>query len=1366
MSFARPLLSAFAGIVVSLLAAPNCRAQLLLPPAHSTRPPYSAKISTSGSRTGAGHRFLGWKYATLAHQDSSGWVRASGLHSSATAARTQLAVPQVAHAMAVTKGDVGFASAPSLPTGFLPTSIVTGDFNEDGKPDLAISNGGDNTIYVYPGNGDGAFGIPEILYTSGQSPVWLAAAKLRNTGHLDLITVDGDSNQLEVFSGNGDGTFQSSSVVANLPQIPSFLLTGDFNNDGDMDIAVGLVIAPMSTGAQFAVFPGNGSSGFSQPILAPSIHNSSDTSIVTNWLAAGDLNGDGLLDLIPTVAFSEAVIYLNQRGTAFQATNSFGPADTAVAVALADVNNDGCLDAVETGAAGFLTIATGNCDGTFTQHTPVASLGDVDVAISVADVNGDGKPDLVASAALSDAEAPFGLSPGAYGGYLVSVLTGNGSGTFSPAALYRVGSQAYALTIADLKNDGKPDIVTVSQQESTASHLANDGKGGFGNPAGETIGYLNGVWNAPVAYGPVQTIDLNNDGKPDVLLVEYGQTSSVPSQMTSLINQGNGTLSAPIRSPITVGPNNPSPLIVAGKFRNASVPDVIYVDQNTSPCVAAFMRGNGDGTFAAPITVATLPSPYEIVSGDFNQDGQLDFAVWGYATAGSLDTEELDMFLGNGDGTFKQLPSQTFAPLTTTMPQQLIAGDFNHDGRLDLLMGHNTNSGWVVSGDDLDLALGNGDGTFQPTATLMAHFGPVAVGDVNHDGYADLIQARDPEVDIAQQALTAAGGAFITPAVTIYLGGPGGKFTQEATYYAPEIQLPSYDPALVGDFNGDGNLDVGLPYVTATIGIPWERRLQLFQGAGDGTFAESGIPFQLPGNDLPVIGGDYLGAGTTDLLDLVGATSSINTISAAPSPALTISADGTPLIGSNGSATLTLALPATSSQTVQLTASDPAVMLPASVSFSAGEQQHSFSFTVGTAFDFSHLLAIDANLGGKSATAYIAAKPNPNLAPGVTALIGGSTSGTASLSTSQGESIPLLFTLESVHGYSGIFSNFVCSGLPAASSCDFAAQSLVLLPGGYAQVAFLLNTGTSTPSGTFQISVTGSNGEMSPSAQLPLGIGGFALSLNPSLIQVNAPSSPITTVSASFTNGYSQSIQLACGGLPAGVTCTIPSVLFPGNPSIPISVNGAQTLAAQDYPFSITGTAGNLTTSVSATLRVSNFTADLQTSSTSLTPGKSATFNIQLGSNNHFSNGNISISCQAPSTVTCTTKSEYASLSDDGTTTVPLTVTYQASNNAAQPARSSRIWLPAFLIPVMLMPSTRRRRARWASMLLLIGIAVPGTSFTGCGGGHSASGSGGTQSAGSAPSALTINVSVTAQASTGSGNLQENAGTIVLTLQP
>ncbi len=1264
------------------------------------------------------------------------------------------------HAAGGITSPVGFAAAPTLPTGFLPTAIVNGDFNEDGKTDVAVSNGGDNSIYVYLGNGDGSFKIPEILYTSGESPVWLLAAKLRTGGHLDLIVADGDSNQIEVFLGNGDGGFQASAVTS-LPQAPSFLVSGDFNKDGVTDIAVGLVIAAFSSGNQLAILPGNGAGGFSQAILAPSPSGVGGAS-VASWMAAGDLNGDGFPDLVLSLSSGNSVAYLNQAGTSFQPGATFGPADGSAATALADTNNDGCLDAIEAGAAGFLTIATGNCDGTFTQHAAVANLGDVDVALLVADVNGDGKPDVVGSSAFS----PGAADNGTYGGYLVSVLAGTSSGGFSAPALYRVGSQAYGLTIADLKGNGKPDILAVSQRESTASDLANDGNGGFGGPAGETVGYLNGPWAAAIPNGPVETVDLNGDGKQDVLLVESGMNPTGPTQMTSLLSQGGGALAAPVQSSMSAGPVALFTLISAGNFRNATVADVIYADQYSSPSVVAFMRGNGDGTFAAPVTLGNVPNPYAITSGDFNLDGKLDFAIWG---TGSGSSEEVDVFLGKGDGIFTQIAAQTFTSLAgaNDLPIQLLAADMNHDGKLDLLIGYNTNSGWVVSGDDLQVALGNGDGTFQPVATLMAHFGPVAIGDLNHDGYVDLIQSRDPAADVTQQALDAGGGPYISAAVTVYLGGANGKFTQQPTYYAPGVQVPEYSGALVGDFNGDSNLDVALPYIQAT-GTAWERRLQLFQGMGDGSLAASGIPFQLPDYDLPIVGGDYRGLGVTDLLDVVTSTNAVTTVSATPSPALAITPEGSPLTGNTGSATVTLALPATTSQTVQLSASDPAVQLPSSVTFSAGQQQQSFSFTVGAVFDYSHLLAINATLGAQTATTYFAAKPNANLTPGVNALIGESAPGTTTAGISPGDSIPLLFTLQSVHGYSGIFGNFACSGLPAGAACDFPTSSMTLLPGGSAQVAFTLSADASALGGTFNISVTAGNGALTASAPLTLGIGGFTVSLQPAFLVIDGVGAANATASANYTNDYSQSVQLGCAGLPTGVTCVIPGVVYPASRSDTITIVAGTSLPAQDYPFTLTGTAGNLTSTFNATLRVSNFTAALQSNAGSVMSGHSVAFNILLTSVNHFSNGNISIACQAPATVTCATQNEYYSLSDGGTTTLALNVGYVTSQSSAKPDVGARNWLPALLIPGLLFSWRRRRRALWTAVYAFVAATVLASSFTGCGGSGSGSGGGGgtTPPGGTTPAAQTISVVVTAQANTDSGNVQQSAGTIVLTAQP
>lgn len=1320
-------------------------------------PPLQQSIAHLPYKT---NRFLGWKYAAKAKQDTSTWIR-SGAKKSAkekSVAGQRIPPPSLNQANSTSSFPVaGFAAPPKLPTGFIPTAVAQGDFNGDGKMDLAISNGGDDTIYIYLGNGDGTFALPEVLYTQGSAPVWLAAAQLRTSGHLDLVAVDGDSSQVEVFFGNGDGTFKPSSIVATLSQTPTFVLTGNFNKDGSTDLAIGLVVDGAASQPQFEVLLGDGTGAFPSMMTPPPIYNGSTGPLSTDWMALGDLNNDGYLDVVTTVAFGGAIAYVNQGGTSFNQGPIFNPDDGAVAVGLGDMDGDGCLDAIQAGAYGWLSIAKGNCDGTFTQNGPTAEVGDVAFAVGAADVNGDGKLDVVTSSAFSDAEIIAGI--GAYGGYFVSVLQGDGTGNVAPAALYRVGPDAFSFGLADLSGTGRPDIVTISATESTSSLLVNDGTGGFGHPAGETIGYVGGVTNAPPSSVVPQTLDVNGDGKPDVVLVEFGKNSTLPPQITVLLNDGTGQLSAPIRSPINVGPNVPYPLFAVGNFRSAKTADLVYLSQYFSNTLG-FFPGNGDGTFGTGTSLSTPPNPYQIVSGDFNGDGKLDFALFGYSS-GSFTTTELDVYLGNGNGTFSHLAPQTFPATTNAFPQQLIAGDFNHDGKLDLMIGYNTNNGWVSSGDDLDLALGNGDGTFQTPTILMAHFGPVAVADLNHDGYLDLVQARDPDGNIMQGALDSAGGPFIAPAVTIYLGGPGGTFSKSATYTAPGIQLPSFQPVLLGDFNGDGAPDIALPYTEATIQPPWERRLQVFQGNGDGTFATNAIPYQLPAYDLPILGGDYRGVGVTDLLDLVGSTSSINTISAIAGSALEITPDSSPLTGNQGSATVTLALPSSSSQTVTLSASDPAVTLPGSLTFGSGQNQQSFTFAIGSGFDSTHLLAITVSLGGASAVGYFA-KSSPNLTPSVTALIGSSTNGTSSVGTSPGGAIPLLLTLQSVGGYSGIFGQFACSALPANAQCVFADSSVQLLPGGFAQVAFDLTTTSATPNGVYNVTIGASNGEVSPSVSLALGVGGFSLSATPSVIQVNGASPPSATVAADYTNGFTQSIQLGCTGLPAGASCSMPGILYPASPSTNVSLVASTNTPAQDYPFTITGTAGNVSANVSATLRVSSFTATLTPSSASVINGQSATFTVQLQSQNHFSNSSIQISCQSSGNVTCSTSNQNNSLSDNSSLNVTLKVTPQATTANLVPRGFAGLSLQALLgsVFVLLAPTKWRRNRIWTRSHLFIAL-IALASISACGGGSGGAGSGG-GGGGTTPETLSINVS--AQATTGSGTLQVSAGTITLTV--
>jgi hypothetical protein len=1306
-------------------------------------------------------RFLGWRFADLSWQDTKKWQRKSR--------QTQfLPTAQAAHGLAQPRaitpasggfGNAGFEARPQLPAGFIPTAITNGDFNEDGKMDFAISNGGDNTIYVFLGNGDGTFKVPEILYTQGQSPNWITAAKLRKNGHVDLAVTNGDSNTVEVFLGNGDGTFQPSTQTS-LPQIPSFVLAADVNNDGNQDLVVGLVLDLGATEPQIEVLLGNGMGGFSGTVFSAPVDISQEEPVPTGWIAAGDLNNDGYVDFVTTDSDANYASYLNQSGTGFSLVNLFGfghdGPDAPLVVGLGDMDEDGCLDAVRLGDLGLVSVAKGSCDGNFAQNpTPIAILGDLDPAIQVVDVNGDGHLDVVGSAVFYPTDANPAL--GAEAGYLISVLKGDGKGNLAAAQTYRGGADVYSFIVADFNGDNLPEILTADSLENQVALFTNDGSGNYGAPQGETIGYTLGPMNAPDSQTPIEVADLNGDGKPDLLLVEYGEQGGIP-ELTAILNDGTGKFLPPVRSAITVGDDEPFPAFVSGAFRNPAKPDVVYINKYTganSVFYLAFFAGNGDGSFNPPVTLTTLPNPQVLVAGDFNKDGKLDFAVMGTDSTG--EKWEFDVFLGHGDGTFMQLPPQLFPMLGTLPPQQLFAIDLNHDGKLDLLIGLNANIGFEDSGDDLIEALGNGDGTFQTPTTLISHFGAVAVADVNHDGYPDLIQNRDPNGDFGQN------GLLYQPGVTVYLGSADGTFQQQPSYDLPGVTQPSFNPALVGDFNGDGIPDIAVRYwVTTPPSYLIEARLAVLQGLGDGSFAVTGHFYQLPGPSDPLVGADFNGDGATDLVELTGFTSSFTTIPAAPVPALDIALDSSPVLGNTGRATVTLDLPAAASETVTLSASDPAIELPASVQFSAGQQTQDVSFTLGSGFDTTHIFALYAKLGSQTAVVF-GTQPNPNLPVGVTAQLSYPlTPQSTDVTVEPGETFEIFFGITSVGGYSGTFSSLKCSGLPTGASCSFSAPSIPVLPGGFGpgqSVGVEISTSTTTPFGRQNVTISSTDGFVTAAASFKMGIGDFSLSINPTTIVVGPSGNFVATMSSTSTFGLNEQLSFVCNGLPAGAQCSPQDPLYTSGPSIGFSFNYNQ-LAPNDYPFQIVGTADIVSHSINAVLRVGDFTAALDKTTATLSSGQSATFNVTLTSLNHYTSS-ITVFCQSPvDTVTCAVSPSPAMLNDDGTTMVQLTIadtaTAQGNRHAASRPSGGGFLLACFVS--LCFVGVRKGRP-----LLLLIVLTASMAMISCGG---SSGAGG-QGPPPPPPPQTVSIPVVAQAviTRSDSDNRETLGPIVITLK-
>jgi hypothetical protein len=288
----------------------------------------------------------------------------------------------------------------------------------------------------------------------------------------------------------------------------------------------------------------------------------------------------------------------------------------------------------------------------------------------------------------------------------VSILLGNGDGTFRPPVQYPVGDQPFSIVAADFNHDGNLDLAVANSLSNYLSILIGNGDGTF-QPATET---------PPAAeFQTFITVgDFNGDGNLDLLSVQDHGDVNV------FFGNGDGTF----QNPITTAPAFPAYIVAVGDFTGDGILDLATAGQVGTECEVNILLGNGDGTFRQGASYRGGESPESIAVADFSGNGKLDFAVANFQGYG------IGVWLGNGDGTF-----QGPVNYSTAFPIQVTAARLNGDGIIDLIA---ANFGGGVS-----VFMGNGDGTFQAGTYYPAddedNF--VAVGDFNGDKKPDIVLA-------------------------------------------------------------------------------------------------------------------------------------------------------------------------------------------------------------------------------------------------------------------------------------------------------------------------------------------------------------------------------------------------------------------------------------------------------------------------------------------------------------------------------------------------------------------------------------------------------------------------------------------------
>ena len=374
-----------------------------------------------------------------------------------------------------------FAPAINSPAHMSPYTLAVGDFNNDGKLDVAVANTNSSDVSILLGKGDGTFQAPINTSVPGEVG-FIAAGDFDKDGKLDLAVLSYQNSAwgISIFPGKGDGTFGTPTTFASGGNGP--LAAADVNNDGNLD----LVLAN-GAASKLTVFLRNGNGTFQAP-LTQTVSGGTDMVIA-------DFNGDGKLDV--ALSNSPDVNILLGKGDGTFQTGTVYPAGVPTsAMTVGDFNGDGKPDIAVANQTAF-SVLINRGDGTFNPAAvygrPVGQVA----GIATGDFDGDSTKDI----ALADA----------YGGVQISL--GRGDGTFTPAGTYAAGNGPIAIRSVDLNGDHRDDLVVANQYSNSVSSLVSVTRSAVPSPTSVTF-----PDQVSKTMGPVRTVTVSNNGTADLHL--------------------------------------------------------------------------------------------------------------------------------------------------------------------------------------------------------------------------------------------------------------------------------------------------------------------------------------------------------------------------------------------------------------------------------------------------------------------------------------------------------------------------------------------------------------------------------------------------------------------------------------------------------------------------------------------------------------------------------------------------------------------------------------------------------------------------------------------------------------------------------
>ena len=770
-----------------------------------------------------------------------------------------------------------FAPPVQYVVGSHPYAVAVGDFNGDGKLDLAAANNTSKTVSVLLGNGDTTFNA-RTDYDVGAGPYGIVTVDLNQDGKLDIATINsyGQTTNVSVLLGNGNGTFQNKVDYACTGSLVSNrILAADLNGDNKPDL-----VSVNDKGA--TVFLGNGDGTLKSPVVYGS-------TTFASSLEVADFNADNKLDLAVSSYGASASglvsIMLGSGDGTFMTPVNYAAGPGPFAIAAFDFNGDTKADLVTVNLqSDSISVLLGNGDGTF-QPKVNYPAGSSLFGLGVADFNGDGKLDVLVAG----------------NGFGLYALKGNGDGTFRAPDTFTTGG-VFA-TVVDLNADGKPDVITGWQGNSIEVLLNQTGPYSLAGLIKDSNGMAMSAVSVFLTGGADRRTITDLAGAYSFSdLAVAGSYTVAPSKQNYTFappNQSFNNLSASVTADFT---GTLSTYSISGRVRDNFGNSMNNVLVSLTGALAATTTTLADGTYSFTnlpgggnytlscsypkfsfndFPISNLSSNRTVnfsgrlatftISGvvsDVNNGSSLN-GLWVTLTGsrtGAAGTNSIGYSFTNLpiDGTYtvtayaasgntlftnylvSSPTSQTFNGLSANMtanfgvrqlfylltgldPEGVAAGDLNGDGKIDLAVAS-------VNGGLTHVLIGNGDGTFNtPVFYPTQGNRDVVMADFNRDGKLDVASAGT--------------------GVNIFIGNGDGTLKAAVNY--PIATGSAASVMCVVDLNGDSKLDLAV--------LSSGNNLNILMGNGDGTLAAA-TTRNIPTAVGSVSNGDFNADGKSDLI--------------------------------------------------------------------------------------------------------------------------------------------------------------------------------------------------------------------------------------------------------------------------------------------------------------------------------------------------------------------------------------------------------------------------------------------------------------------------------------------------------------------